>query len=82
LIRCIAFDAHYLTIDEDYRVVLSPQVREISDTPIIQRIEKLFPHFPHSLFAHSLLHHSIFFLVVIRVINALHEHFTIVDFRG
>jgi putative restriction endonuclease len=27
------FDAHYLTIDEDYRVVLSPQVREISDTP-------------------------------------------------
>jgi putative restriction endonuclease len=27
------FDAHYLTIDEDYRVVLSPQVREISDSP-------------------------------------------------
>ena len=27
------FDAHYLTVDEDYRVVLSPQVREISDTP-------------------------------------------------
>ena len=27
------FDAHYLTVDEVYRVVLSPQVREISDTP-------------------------------------------------
>ncbi len=27
------FDAHYLTVDEAYRVVLSPQVREISDTP-------------------------------------------------
>jgi predicted restriction endonuclease len=27
------FDAHYLTVDEDYRVVLRPQVREISDTP-------------------------------------------------
>jgi predicted restriction endonuclease len=27
------FDAHYLKIDEDYRVMLSPQVREISDTP-------------------------------------------------
>jgi len=27
------FDAHYLTVDEDYRVVLSPQLREISDTP-------------------------------------------------
>jgi putative restriction endonuclease len=27
------FDAHYLTVDEDYRVVLSSQVREISDTP-------------------------------------------------
>ena len=33
-------------------------------------------------FAHSTLHHSIFFLVVIRVINAFHEQFTIVDFRG
>ncbi len=27
------FDAHYLTVDEDYRVLLSHQVREISDTP-------------------------------------------------
>ncbi len=27
------FDAHYLTVDEDYRVVLSPKLREISDTP-------------------------------------------------
>lgn len=27
------FDAHFITVDEDYRVVLSPQLREVSDTP-------------------------------------------------
>jgi hypothetical protein len=33
------FDAHYLTVDEDYRVVVSTNIQEITETPFYKPLQ-------------------------------------------